>query len=182
MVRTFPNVSFAPASPGLRVRMMTLLGFSMVLVVFAAMGIAGWNAGKDDSPWVAWLAMSLAPVISLAVVTLVWAGARIRAFRLVDGELVIDRLFDHPRFSLQGLESVSSDRAAMQGARKKVGNDGLGAVSGRFRSKKLGLFRAYLTNAEDAIVLRWADRAVVVSPDRGYAFVEAVRERSGLKS
>jgi hypothetical protein len=61
-----------------------------------------------------------------------------------------------------------------------VGNDGLGAISGRFRSKRLGWFRAYVTDGERAVVLRWPDRCVVISPDQPSWFIETVRKRAGL--
>jgi hypothetical protein len=60
------------------------------------------------------------------------------------------------------------------------GDDGLGAVTGRFRSRRLGAFRACLTDAEHAVVLRWPDRCLVISPQQHSFFVEAVRKRAGL--
>ena len=84
------------------------------------------------------------------------------------------------RFPLAGLVSASPDREALRGAWKMRGNDGLGAVAGRFRSKRLGAFRAYLTDAEHAVVLRWPDRCVVISPEQHSWFIETVRKRAGL--
>ena len=72
------------------------------------------------------------------------------------------------------------DRKALRGARKLVGNDGLGAISGRFRSKHLGPFRAYVTDPDHAVVLRWPDRCLVISPDQHSCFVETLRKRAGL--
>ena len=71
-------------------------------------------------------------------------------------------------------------RQPMRHAWKLYGNDGLGAYSGRFRSRRLGAFRAYLSDAERAVVLRWPDRCVVISPEQPSYFLEAVRKRAGL--
>jgi len=60
------------------------------------------------------------------------------------------------------------------------GNNGLGAIVGRFRSKRLGASRVFLTDAEHAVVMRWPDRCLVISPDQHSYFVEAVRKRAGL--
>ena len=86
------------------------------------------------------------------------------------------------RFPLAGLVGATVDREAMRGAWKLYGNDGLGAVSGRYRSKRLGPFRAYLTDVEHAVVLRWSAGCVVISPQQHSYFVEAVRKRAGLSS
>jgi hypothetical protein len=69
----------------------------------------------------------------------------------------------------------------MRHAWKVHGNDGLGAVAGRFRNKRLGAFRAYLTDTEHAVVLRWPDRCLVISPQQDSFFLEAVRKRAGLR-
>ena len=61
------------------------------------------------------------------------------------------------------------------------GNDGLGAIAGRFRSRELGTFTAYVSNKDNAVVLRWPDRVLVVSPERDYEFAKVVRAHAGLK-
>jgi hypothetical protein len=176
------DVSFAPAAPGGRVRAMTALSFGIIGVIAAVCVYQAVQEAGRAPTWVTGIGMALAPGLGAVIVAGVWFGARIQAYRLAGGELVIVRRFHQPRFPLAGLESAVLDRAAMEGARKRCGNDGLGAVSGRFRSRKLGTFHAYLTNPQHGVVLRWPDRVLVVSPDRGYAFIEAVRKRAGLET
>jgi hypothetical protein len=108
-----------------------------------------------------------------------WASL-IRRYRLAGEELLVERRLRTVRIPLAGLISASIDRDAMRHAWKMYGNDGLGAFSGRFRSRRLGAFRAYLTDAERAVVLRWPDRCVVISPEQPSYFLEAVRKRAGL--
>ncbi len=99
---------------------------------------------------------------------------------MVEAELQVELPFRTARFPLEGLKDVTPDREALRGARKIIGNDGLRAISGRFRSKRLGRFHAYVTDGERAVVLRWPDRCVVISPDQHSLFIETVRKRAGL--
>ena len=45
------------------------------------------------------------------------------------------------------------------------------------RSRKLGKFRAYVSDPDCAVVLRWPDRCLVVSPAQPSEFTDAVRAR-----
>lgn len=182
MKREFLDETFDPASACLRVRAMTGLSF---LVVFISGVVAGAMALSGDAPRASWLkglGSALAPALGLLIVHTIWLGARVRGYRLVGDVLIVDRFLHKPRFTLAGLASVEPDRAAMSGARKIVGNDGLGAIAGRFHSGKLGPFRAYVTDPAHAVVLRWPDHVLVISPDRDFEFAEAVRPRAGLKN
>ena len=81
------------------------------------------------------------------------------------------------RLPLAGLVAVETDREALRGAWKIFGNDGLGAYAGRFWSRKLGRFRAYVSDPNCAVLLRWPDRCLVVSPAQPGEFADAVRAR-----
>jgi hypothetical protein len=173
--RYVPDAEFAPAPLGTRVRLLTLL--SAVIAVVVALVITGQLlASRRPPPWPALLPVGVAP----AVVAGIWFGARIRRYRLVGAELLVELRFRTIRFPLEGLKEVMPDRKALQGARKLVGNDGLGAISGRFRSKYLGPFRVYATDSDHAVVLRWPDRCLVISPQQHSFFVETLRKRAGL--
>lgn len=124
-----------------------------------------------------WIAVA-APFAGLPIVAVAWWFARLRGFRLRGGDLIVDRACFPVTFSLAGLESVEASRDALVGARKIIGNDGLGAISGRFRSERLGSFRAYLTDPRRGIVLRANAGTFVVSPAQSDAFVDAVRRRT----
>ncbi len=170
-----PDAEFAPASIGARVRIITLLSFVAVVIVGTVVVVLTLQERRPP-PWPVWVASGIAPVIVAAI----WFTARIHCYRLAAAELRIELPFRTVRFPLEGLKEVTPDRHAFHGARKIVGNDGLGAISGRFRSKHLGAFRAYLTDPEHAVVLRWPDRCVVISPDQHAWFIETVRKRAGL--
>ena len=50
-----------------------------------------------------------------------------------------------------------------------------GSYQGRFRSRRSGTFRAYASNPGNAVVLRFSDRIVVLSPKDPQAFIAALR-------
>ena len=170
-----PDAEFAAALPGARVRLATLLA-AVVTFLTTAAAIVLMLRDHNPPPRPVFFAIGAVP----AVFALFWFAARIRRYRLVDGELRIELPLRTVRFPLSGLVSVTPDREALRGAWKMSGNDGLGVISGRFRSKRLGAFRAYLTDAEHAVVLRWPDRCLVISPHQHSYFIETVRKRAGL--
>lgn len=172
-----PDAEFAPAPIGTRVRFATLLSAVAVVAVTVAAPVL-MQQERHPPPWPVFLALGIAPV----VLATVWFTARIQRYRVVDEELRIELPFRTVRFSLAGLQGATPDREALRRMFKVAGNDGLGAISGRFRSKRLGRFRAYMTDAEHAVVLRWPDRCLVISPQQPSLFVEAVRKRAGLST
>jgi hypothetical protein len=170
--------TFAPAPTGPRVRLTTSLvaGLAAVILIVDLCVYLGWGDPARQHFILA------GPLVGLLVLG-IWLGARIRAYRLEGGTLVVERLLHSPRIALDGLVAVEPERDAMAGAIKTFGNGGLGAISGRFRNRKHGPFRAYVTSLDHCVVLRWPDRrAVVLSPARVYPFLAAVRARTGLKS
>ena len=173
--RFIPDAEFAPASIGTRVRVATLLSAVAAFAVTVAAPLL-MQRERHPPPWPVYLAVGIAPTV-LAVI---WFTARIRRYRVVETELQVELPFRTARFPLEGLKDVTPDREALRGARKIIGNDGLRAISGRFRSKRLGRFHAYVTDGERAVVLRWPDRCVVISPDQHSLFIETVRKRAGL--
>jgi hypothetical protein len=165
-----PDRDFAPASLGGRVRLMTWLALASVVVADAIVAVP---LVERYPPWPVWSGLFIAPVFVGAI----WYGALIRRYRLLGDEIVVARAWLTVRHPLAGLTAVETDREALRGAWKLWGNDGLGAYAGRFRSKKLGNFRAYVSDPECAVVLRWSDRCLVVSPAQPSEFIDAVRAR-----
>lgn len=55
-----------------------------------------------------------------------------------------------------------------------MGNGGFLGYIGWFRSKRLGSFRAYVTDPPRCVVLEFEQRKVVVSPDDPRRFLEAL--------
>jgi len=178
-----PDAVFEPASAGTRVRLATTAALVVGALIPLVELIVMLNTRRPPywlphflPHWPALLAAGVAP----AVLVVVWLVSRLQRYRLTNGEVRVELRLRTVRFPLAGLVSAVPDRTALRGARKIAGNDGLGAVTGRFRSRQLGRFRAYLTDVEHAVVLRWPDRCLVISPQHHSLFVEAVRRRAGL--
>ena len=175
--RYLPDHDFPPAPAGTRVRLVTLLVFVAIAGMAVALPVA--TVRRQAAPvWVPFAAAAVAPL----VVTAVWFGSRIRGYRLTAAALLVRLRFRTVRFPLEGLQDIAPDREALRGAWKQAGNDGLGAISGRFRSRRLGRFRAYVTDGDRAVVLRWPDRCLVISPDQPAWFVETARRYAGQDS
>jgi len=85
------------------------------------------------------------------------------------------------RYPLEGLVDVARDPGILRWAFKIAGNDGLGAIRGRYWSKRVGKFDAFLTDPEKAVVLRWPGRVVAVSPEDPEFFIMCARSAAGLK-
>lgn len=117
-------------------------------------------------------------VMGLIVVALLasWFVSRIRNLTLTGQTLSIKLTFWTARFDLAGLRSVEADANALKGSLRTFGNGGVGAFHGYFWSKRMGKFHAYVTDPSRAVVLRWVDKCVVVSPEDAQQFVEAARE------
>jgi hypothetical protein len=175
--RFIPDAEFAPASIGARVRLTTLLSLVAVVIVETVVLVLMLQERRPP-PWPVFLALGIVPLI----VAVIWFTAHIQRYRVVGEELQIELPLRLVRFSLVGLRSAAPDRDALRGARKIIGNDGLRAISGRFRSRRLGRFHAYVTDTEHAVVLRWSDRCVVISPQHHALFAETARKRAGLSS
>ncbi len=170
-----PDAVFAPASAGARVRLATMLSIVIVIVLVASL-FAAMMLERQAPPWPAFGVIGVAPL----VVGAIWFTAHIRNYRVTASELLVELPLRKARFPLPGLQGAEPDRDAFRGARKIVGNDGLRAITGRFRSERLGRFHAYVTDTERAVVLRWPDRCLVISPQQSSLFVETVRKRAGL--
>ena len=128
---------------------------------------------KEGEPWI----VSFIPTIMMF---LIFGGTSlflIRGYEVMDDKILVRRSFWTDSIDLMGLTSIEADSQSCKGAFKTIGNDGLFAMHGRFRSKKLGNFRAFVTNPQNGVILRFEDRTIVVSPDRPKSFVHEVTRR-----
>ena len=169
-------VEFA-APVGRRVRLVTgscLLVVGILAVIAVAFIVGG--VGPVQRSWPA----TLAPVIAAAVMVPIMLYSRVLGYRLTEHELQVLRIRRVNRFAFDGLQGVEVDPKATAWSIKTFGNDGLGAMVGRFRNRKLGAYRAFVTDLGRTVVLRWPGCCLVVSPDRPEEFAAEVRLRAGL--
>jgi hypothetical protein len=141
-----------------------------LLICFGIPVIGLFNYSSFPGP-VLWSVMLL-PLMLVAGT----ACFMIRGYSVTDGALIIHRLGWNFRMELAALLEVKADPAALKGSIRLAGNGGLFAFCGWFRNARLGVFRAFCTDTAHAVILRFPDRTVVVTPDQPEKFVSAVKE------
>jgi hypothetical protein len=167
-----------PAPVGRRVRVVTVLSVA-VIPFFCLLDFFLYRTLHLRSP--AFWPMILAPTVGLVVVLPIVFFQRVLRYRVTSDALEVVRPGRVNRFPFADLQAVNVDPRAMEWAFKIFGNDGAGAITGQFRSRKLGVFRALVTDRDRSVVLRWPDLTLVVSPDRPEEFADAVRARAAWR-
>jgi hypothetical protein len=112
---------------------------------------------------VAFVPLLIAVIAALFVVT---------AYEVDGTELRVRRLLWSSRVTLAGLTRAWHDPAALKGSIRLFGNGGLYSVTGLFQSRRLGRYRAFVTDPARAVVLKLPKRAVVISPADPEAFLQ----------
>lgn len=147
-----------------------------VLSSLLCLGIsAGFALSRD--PRLHWPA--LLPLVVLAVCALF----TVRGYLVTADALLVRRLLWSTRLPWAGaaaLQSVRAEPDAMRGSIRLWGNAGMYSFTGLFRSKALGSYRAFVMDRHRTVVLRFADRTIVVSPASPQDFVRDVRQVLGL--
>lgn len=110
------------------------------------------------------------------VVVLVSVLFVVTRFELSAGELRVRRLIWFNTISLGDLKHVSKEPGLLKGSLRLVGNGGLYSFSGSFYNRRLGRFRAFLTDWRHSVVLQLQSRTIVVSPADPDAFIQALQE------
>jgi hypothetical protein len=88
----------------------------------------------------------------------------VTAYELEGAELRIRRLLWATRVPLEGLTQAWHDPEAMTRSIRLWGNGGLYSVTGLFRNRRLGRYRAFVTDPARAVVFQLPKRTVVISP------------------
>jgi hypothetical protein len=95
----------------------------------------------------------------------------VRGYQLTPSELLVQRLLWATRIPLQDLRAAWADPAAMKWSLRLFGNSGLFGIIGVFKNRKLGRYRAYATEPKNSVVLEFAWRTVVITPDDPQEFL-----------
>jgi len=125
------------------------------------------------------IGLIISTVLIVVIVIAGWFCSRISNLALSGQMLSIKMTFWTATYDLAGLRSVGVDAKALKGTLRTFGNGGLGAFHGYFYSKRMGKFRAYVTDTSRSVVLRWENKCVVVSPKDTEYFIEEVCKRTG---
>jgi len=152
------------------------------------------------APWgksLCWMSSFSVAILALAVVPAVvlgrteWArlmvllpllllpGAAlfvIRHYTIEPNALAIQRLLWTTRLPLSGLQSAEAVPGVMRGSLRLFGNGGMFSITGLYRNRALGNYRAFVTDQTKTVVLRFPKRTVAVSPENPERFVAEISQ------
>ena len=114
---------------------------------------------------VGWLVALILPAAALFIV---------RSYAIEPNVLAIRRLLWTTRLPLTGLQSAEVSPNVMRGSLRLFGNGGMFSITGLFRNRALGNYRAFVTDLKRTVVLRFPKRTVVVSPENPEQFVAEI--------
>lgn len=172
---TSPRQEFT-APPGRAVKILTPVTLGVVVLACAGMVVAARLAPKMPG-WVLAIGLGM-PVASLAVT---WAFS-VRGYRLEGSDtLLVLRPGRVTRLSWAGLSGAEARPDAFRSVSMKAGSAGFLGYLGWFRSRALGAFRAWVTDPDRSVLLRFPDRQIVVSPDDRAAFISAIEWHKGRR-
>jgi hypothetical protein len=109
-----------------------------------------------------------------SLILLATAVLGIRGYSLTDEELHIRHMGWSQHWSLRDLRDVKIRPGVLTGSIRTLGIGGFFGYIGRFRSQLLGNYQAYVTDSSRAVVLRFQDDTLVISPNDPAAFVSKV--------
>lgn len=98
----------------------------------------------------------------------------IRSYAIEPNTLAIQRLLWTTRLPLSGLQSAEVLPDAMRGSLRLFGNGGMLSITGLYRNRALGNYRAFVTDLKHTVVLRFPKRTIVVSPENPEQFVAEI--------
>ena len=162
----------APWSRSLRL----LTTFAVVLLLTLA--VAGLLLGARQS-LILGVATAGAPLLVLVGALLFM----VRGYVLTDSQIEVRRLGWTTVLPFAGLAAVNGEPQALRGSVRLLGNGGLFAISGWFWKRSIGRFRAYATDPERAVLLRYRDgRKVVVTPHDVQHFIVRLRSLANVQT
>jgi hypothetical protein len=158
---------FSTASWPASLRLMSTLG--LVLLVGATYGAAKAIPPTGFAHTFGTGVACVPPAILIGTLLFV-----VRSYELTPSRLRIQRLLWHTEVSLDGLREVGYVPDAMKCSTRIFGNGGLFSITGVYQNKKLGRYRAFVTNPKSCVILVLPRRVLVLSPENPSAFVQSV--------
>jgi hypothetical protein len=146
----------------------SLIVISMItsMICLGVSAGAWWAAvAKHQAAPVRWVA--LLPLVILFCTALF----TIRGYAITSEAILVDRLLWSTALPRVGLESAQVEPDAIRGSIRTFGNGGAFSFTGFYYNKRLGSYRAFVTDPRRAVVLRYAARRVVLSPAAPEDFV-----------
>jgi Bacterial PH domain len=149
----------------------SLIVISSMLVVLSIASVVGMPLILVSvPPGMGFLAQWTLPVIVLCCLPFM-----IRSYVITDDAILIRRLFWTTRLDRAGLKSAEVSSKVMNKSLRTCGNGGGFSFTGWYWSKSLGFYRAFVTDLNRTVVLRFEKRTVVLSPDDPEDFVSELK-------
>lgn len=122
--------------------------------------------------------IALIPVLILILSALY----SVRGYRLLGKSLYVERLGWDSEIKLEALSSVELNPQAMASSIRMWGAGGLFSYTGWFSSPLIGVYQAYATNPQQAVVLRFPEKTIVVTPTHPELFVSSALDLASSKN
>ncbi len=151
---------------------------SLSVAVLLAVALMGLLVGpRQLLVW--WVAMVAVPLALLFTALLFM----VRGYLLTQSHIEVRRLGWTTLLPLAGLAAATGEPEGLRGSLRLFGNGGLFAISGWFWNRRLGRFRAYATDPERVVLLRYRDGSkIVVTPHDVQRFIVQVRRLARVES
>jgi hypothetical protein len=115
-----------------------------------------------------------------------WLGSllfTVRGYSITEDSILIHRLIWTTRFPLEQLIEVDTDgNITFRNSIRCFGNGGIFGISGLYYNRRVGTFRAFVTDVTRTVLLRFPSRTILVSPDDPRRFVSALLRQVDLGS
>lgn len=154
-----------------------LLWFASILssLLLVGVGYAAWfviprGVGKGPAELVGTFVAWTPPAVALIAILFV-----VRGFALEGRDLVVQRLLWSTVVPLEGLRQIALDPQILKGSLRIAGNGGLFSITGTFWNRRLGRYRAFITDPKNAVTLVTPSRTIVVTPADPRVFVDQVK-------
>ncbi len=145
-----------------------LIVVSSLLVVLCVANVVAFDFLLPEEP----LEMVLLAQWTLPVIVLCCLPFMICGYAITEDAILIHRPFWTTRLDRAGLKSAEVIPMAMNKSLRTCGNGGGFSFTGWYWSKPLGFYRAFVTDLNRTVVLRFEKRTVVVSPGEPEKFVK----------
>ena len=146
----------------------SLIVVSCLLVALSIANAVAWPLFYEGGP----RGMVLLVQWTLPAIVLACLPFMIRGYVITEDAILIRRLFWTTRLDRAGLKSAVVIPKAMSKSLRVCGNGGGFSFTGWYWSKPLGFYRAFVTDLNRTVVLRFENRTVVVSPGEPDDFVK----------
>ncbi len=153
-----------------------LIVISSLLMVLCVVNVVAFRLLlPEEPPGMVLLAQWTLPVIVLCCLPFM-----IRGYAITEDAILIRRLFWTTRLDRAGLKSAEAIPKAMNKSLRTCGNGGGFSFTGWYWNKSLGFYRAFVTDLNRTVVLRFEKRTVVVSPDEPEEFVAELSQENRI--